>query len=142
MSRTRIPAALRRLVHHRAGGCCEYCQIPEQFSLLSHQIDHIIPEKHGGYTDSANLALACVLCNKHKGSDLASIDPLTGQITPLYNPRRQHWAEHFTLMNDGLLTSFTPAGRTTIQLLQLNRPERVEERKLLQMVLWKSVDAS
>lgn len=132
MSRTHIPVTLRRLVYQRAGGCCEYCGMPERFGFLAHQIDHVIPEKHGGRTETANLALSCVLCNKHKGSDLASIDPLTGQIAPLFDPRKQIWAEHFTLLDDGTLTSSTREGRTTIRLLHLNRPERVEERKLLQ----------
>ena len=131
MSRTHIPAALRRRVYQRASGCCEYCRIPERFSFHSHQVDHVIPEKHGGHTDAANCALACILCNQHKGSDLASIDPLTGQITPLFHPRQQRWTEHFALVEDGSLISFTPAGRTTIQLLQLNLLERIEERKLL-----------
>jgi hypothetical protein len=84
------------------------------------------------HTNTANCALACVLCNQHKGSDLASIDPLTQQITPLFNPRQQRWTEHFSLAEDGTLVYSTPAGRTTIQLLQLNLPERIEERKLLQ----------
>jgi hypothetical protein len=106
--------------------------MPENFSLLPHQIDHAIPEKHGGRTDVANCALACILCNKHKGSDLASIDPLTTQITPLFNPRQHHWTEHFSLAGNGLLISSTPEGRATIRLLQLNQPERVEERKLLE----------
>ena len=104
----------------------------ERFGFLAHQIDHVIPEKHGGRTEAANLALSCALCNKHNGSDLASIDPLTGQIAPLFDPRQQVWAEHFTLLDDGILTSSTREGRTTIRLLQLNRLERVEERKLLQ----------
>lgn len=135
MSRTRIPAELRRLVFQRAMGCCEYCRIPEKFCFFPHQIDHVIPEKHGGPTNAANTALACALCNQHKGSDLASIDPLTGLITPLFNPRQHHWAEHFTLAHDGLLFSATPEGRTTIQLLRLNHPERIEERKLLREII-------
>ncbi|MBZ4193653.1 MAG: HNH endonuclease [Candidatus Contendobacter sp.] len=131
MSRTHIPVALRRLVYRRAAGYCEYCRMPENFSFLPHQVDHVIPEKHGGSTEAANCALACILCNRHKGSDLASINPLTGQITPLFNPRQHHWIAHFSLAEDGVLVSSTPEGRTTIQLLQLNLPERIEERKLL-----------
>ena len=131
MSRTCISVALRRLVYQRAGGGCEYCRMPEQFSFHPHQVDHVIPEKQGGHTDADNCALACILCNQHKGSDLASIDPLTRQITLLFNPRQQRWTEHFALTEDGVLVSATPAGRTTIQLLQLNLLERIGERKLL-----------
>ena len=131
MSHTHIPANLRRLVYERASGRCEYCQLSEHFSFALHQIDHIIAEKHGGATLADNLALSCILCNKHKGSDLASLDPLTGEITPLFHPRRRVWLAHFTLAFDGTLISATAEGRATIWLLQMNQPERVEERRLL-----------
>ncbi len=130
MSKTYIPSALRKLVYERAQGCCEYCLIPDTFVLAAHQIDHIISEKHGGLTEANNLALSCVLCNKHKGSDLASIIPETSQIIPLYHPRQDRWNEHFKLSNAQLIP-LTPTGRVTIQLLQLNRSDRIEERKLL-----------
>ncbi len=80
MSKTYIPAALRQFVYERANGCCEYCLIPEVATLAPHEIDHIISKKHGGLTEAGNLALSCVLCNKYKGSDLASVDPDTGEI--------------------------------------------------------------
>ena len=131
MSRTHIPAILRRLAYERAVGRCEYCQMPERFSFALHQIDHIIAEKHGGATLADNLALSCILCNKHKGSDLASLDPLTGEITPLFHPRSRNWLEHFTLEANGIMVSPTAEGRATIRLLQMNQAERVEERRLL-----------
>ena len=99
MSSTYIPSALRRLVCDRAKGCCEYCLISEATAFAPHEIDHIIAEKHGGLTEAENLALSCTLCNKHKGSDIASIDPETGEVIPLYNPRRDKWHEHFRLSN-------------------------------------------
>ena len=85
MSKTYIPVQLRRLVYERANSCCEYCLIPEITSFSSHQIDHIIAEKHGGMTTADNLALSCSLCNKNKGSDIASIDPVTNEIVALFN---------------------------------------------------------
>lgn len=137
MSRTHIPASLRRLAYERAGGRCEYCGMPERFSFALHQIDHIIAEKHGGATVADNLALSCILCNKYKGSDLTSLDPLTGRITSLFHPRLHIWLEHFTLETDGILVSHTAEGRTTIRLLQMNQRERVEERRLLsEFGLW------
>ncbi len=105
--------------------------MPEPLSFAPHQIDHIIAEKHGGPTDPDNLALCCTLCNRHKGSDLTAIDPQTGQIVHLFNPRRQVWTDHFRLDPNGMLTGDTPEGRATIRLLQLNRPERIEERQML-----------
>ncbi len=105
MSKSYVPSALRQIVYERAGGCCEYCLLPEMFVLASHEIDHIIAEKHGGLTNAENLALSCVLCNKHKGSDIASVDPETGNIVPLYNPRQDRWKEIFILTLDVLAIS-------------------------------------
>lgn len=125
-----IPAPLRQEVYDRAGGQCEYCLIPQVAALVSPEVDHIIARKHGGETEANNLALACSLCNKYKGSDLTSIDPESGVITPLFHPRRQQWADHFRL-EDAQIMPLTATGRVTVVLLQLNRPERVAERELL-----------
>jgi hypothetical protein len=130
MTTAYIPDALRRLVYERAQGRCEYCLTPESVVLSAHQVDHIIAQKHGGLTQAENLALACALCNKYKGSDLASLDPDTGEIAPLYHPRRDRWAEHFRLVN-GRVVPLTPAGRVTVRLLQFNHPDRISERLLL-----------
>ena len=77
MSVTYIPAALRRLVTARASNVCEYCRLPAAASFYGCEIDHIISEKHGGLTVAANLALACFVCNRNKGSDVATLDPAT-----------------------------------------------------------------
>jgi 5-methylcytosine-specific restriction endonuclease McrA len=61
MSHTYVPAELRRLVRQRAGDRCEYCLIPEAVTFASHEVDHVIAEKHGGLTDQANLALSCAV---------------------------------------------------------------------------------
>lgn len=76
------------------------------------------------------MALSCTICNQHKGSDLASIDPVTNEISPLYNPRINKWNEHFQV-RDGRVIPLSPQGRVTVRLLQFNRKERIEERKLL-----------
>lgn len=130
MSRTRIAVPLRRQVYTRARGCCAYCLIPETATYFLHQIDHIIPEKHGGPTEANNLALACILGNKLKGSDLASIDPETGVLAPLFNPRQQRWADHFR-MADALIVPVTLVARATVRVLQLNAPDRLVERRML-----------
>ncbi len=130
MSKTYIPVALRRQVYERAKGCCEYCLIPDVTTFAPHEIDHIIAEKHGGLSESENLALSCTLCNKHKGSDLVSVDPETEKIVPLYHPRQDLWREHFCL-SEAEFMPLTPIGRVTIRLLQLNRRDRVDERQLL-----------
>ncbi len=130
MSKSYISAQLRRKVDQRSQQRCEYCLIPEIATFASHQIDHIIAEKHGGLTELNNLALSCTLCNKHKGSDLTSIDPKTEKIEPLFNPRQDLWLEHFQI-KDGVIIPLTATGRVTEKLLQFNLTERIQERKLL-----------
>lgn len=131
MSRTHIPAALRRSVHERARGCCEYCGIPETVCFVLHEVDHVIAEQHGGITSFDNLALACFVCNKRKGPNLASIDPETGMVTPLFNPRMDIRADHLLLVANGEWRALTKFGRATVFLLDLNQPDRIQERRLL-----------
>lgn len=127
---TRPSAELHRQVVERAGNRCEYCLIHQDDAVASHQIDHVITDKHGGPTVAENLALSCMLCNLRKGSDLASLDPASGTVTPLFNPRTQIWSDHFRI--DGLrLEGLTPEGRTTVEFLQLNSYERLAERREL-----------
>lgn len=40
MSVTSLPAAVRRQVHERAGGCCEYCLLAEEDAFFPHEADH------------------------------------------------------------------------------------------------------
>jgi HNH endonuclease len=135
MSKTYVSVKLRRLVFERAQGCCEYCLIPEFLSVATYQVDHVIAEKHGGETISINLALSCPLCNLAKGSDIASIDPLTGETEKLYHPRRDRWSEHFALdKTTGEIKPLTPIARATERLMPLNRSESVAERSMLSRV--------
>ena len=54
-----MDTTLEQVVWQRAKARCEYCQLPQDFSPLTHQIDHIIARKHLGPTTAENLALAC-----------------------------------------------------------------------------------
>ncbi|MGH9946754.1 MAG: HNH endonuclease [Pyrinomonadaceae bacterium] len=120
---------MRNLVYERAHAACEYCRISEEVCFARHQIDHIIAEKHTGPTSEENLALACTIYNKNKGSDIASVDPETSEIVPLFNPRTDVWDDNFEIEN-GYITGLTPKARATVRLLQLNTRLRVQERKI------------
>lgn len=122
--------ALVSLVRKRARFRCEYCQLPEQYSSLPFEIDHVVAEQHGGPTIAANLAWSCFADNHHKGPNLAGIDPKTSRRTWLYNPRRHKWSRHFRW--DGpLLVGRTDIGRATIAVLQINAPHRLAQRAAL-----------
>ena len=125
MNQVRILASLRREVRARAGERCEYCLLTE--AVVPHEPDHLIALKHGGKTVASNLALACFDCNRFKGSDIASIDSVSGELVALFNPRTQRWSEHFRL-NGPRIIPLTPVGRVTEKLLRLNLPARVAVR--------------
>ena len=124
----------RRLIRERVGACCEYCRVAETGRLSRLHVDHIIALKHGGTDDDDNLCLACYKCNGYKGSNVAALDPATGDASKLYHPRQQEWDEHFAINADGTLTGLTPEGRTTITVLRMNDKARVQPRKLALMV--------
>ena len=130
MSQPRLPAALRAAVRERAGGCCEYCRMPEAGAFFAHEPDHVIATQHRGQTELANLALACLQCNRFKGPNIASMDPQTNRIVPLFNPRIDLWAEHFRA-EAGRIIPLTPIARATAALLNFDDPEREEVRRKL-----------
>ena len=134
MSETYIPAELRRLVVARARRRCEYCGIREEDTYFGCEVDHIISEKHGGSTDEANLAFACVVCNRAKGSDIATLAE-DGAVVELFHPRRHAWNDHFSIEGARII-GLTRIGRATERLLKLNAPDRIEERVWIQR--WKS----
>jgi hypothetical protein len=126
---SQISNALRDQVRERARNRCEYCLVPEAL-LIGHEADHVIATQHRGPTSIENLALACFDCNRRKGPNISSVDPDTGEIVQLFNPRRQTWSDHFTF--DGArINGRTPTGKATVELLHFNNPVRIQIREEL-----------
>jgi hypothetical protein len=124
--------ALRSLVRHRAAHVCEYCRLPQAASpIVRFHVEHIIARQHGGQTAPDNLALACSYCNFHKGPNIAGIDPESGQLVPLFHPRREQWKNHFSWEGTAVVGR-TPIGRATVELLAMNDWQRMEVRENLQ----------
>lgn len=124
-----IPAGLRQQIIERAGNRCEYCKLSQAGQEPTFHIDHVIPRAHGGRTELDNLALACVSCSLRKGGRRAAPDPQTGRLVRLFNPRRNHWEEHFRWTQDVVLVGVTEIGRATVEALALNRPLILAIRK-------------
>jgi hypothetical protein len=78
---TSTAVIVREQVRQRADARCEYCRKPEAASTYPHHVEHIIARKHGGSSDLENLAWACFQCNVSKGSDIASYDIETRELT-------------------------------------------------------------
>lgn len=134
MASERISAALRHRVRERANGLCEYCKAPIHLSTAAFHCDPVLPRKAAGKTDFSNLAWACPWCNTHKHTKTHAQDPQTGQQVPLFNPRRQKWQQHFVWSDDLLsIVGRTQTGRATVEALNMNRPEHVNRRKILQI---------
>jgi hypothetical protein len=131
VSKTRIPAALRERVADQARHRCGYCLTSEAVVGIAMEVDHLVPEARGGPTVEANLWLACPGCNAAKGDRMTALDPTTGETVPLFDPRRDHWSEHFTWTEDGdTILGRTPVGRATVLALRMNRPLVVRARWL------------
>lgn len=131
MSRYLSPE-IRQKVATRADFLCEYCLIAEEDTFFGCEVEHIISLKHGGSSDSENLAYACAFCNRHKGSDVGSILE-SGEFSRFYNPRTDKWAEHFQL--DGVvIRPLTFIGEVTTRILRLNHNDQILERQALSAV--------
>jgi 5-methylcytosine-specific restriction endonuclease McrA len=125
-------ALARGVVWRRAQDRCEYCRLPQCAIEATFHVEHILARQHSPPDADApdNLALACHHCNLHKGTNLTSIDPISGLVVPLFHPRRDNWNEHFAL-REAHIVGITPTGRVTVQLLQFNTERRLELREAL-----------
>jgi hypothetical protein len=119
----RITESLRDFVADRANSCCEYCLLDSTYSFFS--------LKHGGQTEPDNLALACSICNFHKGSDIATRLLPEPELIRFFNPRTDTWADHFKLEESGLIIAKTSIGEATIKIFKFNHPDSLIERKEL-----------
>lgn len=134
MSKRYLSSAEQRAIIERAGGRCEYCQSQMEYSGQSFEFDHIAPISRAGETSLENLALACGGCNRHKSNKVQGIDPATGDMVELFNPRQQQWEVHFGWTDDYTqMIGLTAIGRATVAALKLNRMGLVNMRRVLCM---------
>ncbi len=131
MSQTYISRELRQRIAEQAMRRCGYCQTQEIVVGSPMEVEHIVPETLGGATIEDNLWLACSLCNRFKGARIAALDPITGDMVSLFNPRTLSWQEHFAWEGKGaLIVGRTPTGRATIVTLRMNRVSLVRAREM------------
>lgn len=121
-----ISTELRQTIADRAKQSCEYCLIAEADTFYSCEVDHIISLKHGGSSNADNLAYACALCNRAKGSDVGSISA-SGEFIRFFNPRTDHWSAHFKL-EGSLIQPLTTIGEVTARIFGFNDSARLHER--------------
>jgi hypothetical protein len=79
------------------------------------------PQRRRRHGRGRELWLGCRLCNAFKSDPTQGTDPETEQQVRLFDPRRQHWSEHFEWSQDGTrVIGKTLTGRVTVLCLQLN----------------------
>ena len=126
-----MPHELYPQVTIRARHRCEYCQAPEELHSTEFEVEHIHPQSLGGSDSPDNLALACRSCNMRKLQAIKAIDPLTGTMVPLFNPRINLWLDHFSFVAvTHEIVGITEIGRATVQRLGLNRAHLLRAREI------------
>jgi hypothetical protein len=137
MRRRPIPPSVRERVAQAAHYRCGYCLTSQRVIGPLLEIDHLLPEARGGTSHESNLWLACPLCNGHKADRIDARDPSSGEIVPLFNPRRDRWADHFEWNEGGaVIRGKTSRGRGTVDALHLNDEALVAARRLWVLVGW------
>ena len=132
-----IPGSLRRQVIADACYRCEYCKTSSKLTGAPLVMEHILPRSLGGTDKRENLAASCYRCNEFKGAKTHAVDPDTGQLVELFNPRRQDWQNCFAWANSGIhITGLTPCGRATVIALRLNNDNIVGARAIWMETGW------
>ena len=117
-----ISVDLRSQIEQADRDRCCYCLTQAVNSGIPLSVDHILPQVRGGATTFENVCLACRPCNEFKSAVTQAIDPLTGELVPLFHPRQQCWTDHFAWSEDGSrVEGKTAVGRATVLALQMNR---------------------
>ncbi|HEX3627655.1 MAG TPA: HNH endonuclease signature motif containing protein [Verrucomicrobiae bacterium] len=129
---TDINHKLRKQVADRAYHVCEYCLIHEGDVFWGFELEHIISRKHDGPTALDNLAWACICCNRHKGTDIATLAGEPPAITRLFHPRSDNWSQCFVLQGIEI-EGLNRVGAGTSRLLKFNDESRLKERGLLKI---------
>ena len=133
----------RERVKRAAGYQCEYCKM----RLWPLTVDHVIPKFRWSATDERerhqlpfadpdderNLCCACFECNViGKRQRETGVDPHTGDVVRLFNPRSDDWSDHFEWVEGFIeIRGRTAVGRATVELLGLNSDRYREQRLLL-----------
>ena len=127
-------ASVRQIAAARARDACEYCLLP---TLGEFHIEQIIPrvrwdlyvrgevpglpplDGRRGPDHLDNFAWACPFCNEAKGQQVTR--RVGGRVTRLFDPRHDHWDEHFAFTDLFLFIAGGPGiGDATVRALRFN----------------------
>ncbi len=133
-----LTATLRQRLIQADDHRCAYCHTSQANSGSPMVVDHLPPLSKGGVTAFDNLCFACYRCNLFKGSRVTAIDPLSGEMAPLFDARRDRWDEHFTWDEAGVrILGLTAVGRATAAALNLNNDIILDARRNWMWLGWR-----
>ena len=125
-----VSVELRRQIRAHFFNRCAYCQSSEALTVVTFEVEHIMPISLGGLTQFENLCLACPTCNRHKSNRIFGFTE-DGTESRLFHPQLDRWLDHFDwTVNGTLIVGLSDIGNATINLLRMNRPQLVEVRSL------------
>ena len=129
--RQAVPQQLKQQIMEDAKYRCGYCLTQQRIIGRPLSMEHLLPVARGGETTRTNLWLACRRCNEFRGARTEALDPTTGIVAPLFNPRTQSWSAHFIWSDDSTeIIGLTPTGRATVSALRLNNADIIQARGL------------
>jgi len=141
------PKEVRHDLHHALHaqflGKCAYCETPLGIEGLG-EIEQFRPKVMYGVQaslDWGNLLLACKVCDRNKGGrfplEHGTLNPtlpyrerLLSESPMLLHPCIDPPDEHLRFSDDGRVDGLSERGRVTISVLDLNRLQLVEARKM------------
>ncbi len=136
-----ISENLRNQIADNDKGQCCYCKTNAANSGIPMTHDHIKPISKSGENTFENICLACRSCNEFKSDLVEAIDPLSGEITSLFNPRIQKWSDHFVWSSDATrIEGLTTIGRATITCLRMNNSVIIVARRRWAISGWHPPD--
>lgn len=125
-----IPNELRGQVREYFLEQCAYCRAEESLTIVTFEIEHIVPLSAGRQTEFSNLCLACPACNRFKSDSVSAADS-SGREVSLFHPHEDTWDDHFDWSVGGtVIVALSRVGEATLARLRMNREQVVLVREM------------
>ena len=99
--------------------------------IVRFHVEHIVARQHGGRSEPEIWRWRVAAAISTRGRTSPALIPTAARLVPLFHPRQHRWSEHFA-WEGTIIVGLTPIGRATVELLAMNKWERVEVRENLQ----------